>query len=119
MKLRFLLDEHVDPAIIDAVLLLDERIDIERVGGELAPALGTKDPHLLLWCERTQTVLVTDDRKSMPGHVADHHASGHMHWGIFRIRPGTSIGALARSLHVFWKASEAEEWQHSMEWIPS
>lgn len=118
MKLRFLLDEHVDPAIIDAVLLLDERIDIERVGGELAPPLGTKDPELLRWCEHQQTILVTADHKSMPGHVADHYGSGHMHWGVFRLRPGTSVGALAQALYLFSIASEREEWQHVMDWIP-
>jgi hypothetical protein len=118
MNIRYLLDEHVDPVIIDAVLLLDETVDIQRVGDELAPPLGTKDPELLLWCERERCILVTDNRKSMPGHVADHYAVGHEHWGIFRIRPGTPLGALARELHLFWVASDAEEWRHAMEWIP-
>lgn len=118
MRPCFLLDEHVDPAIIDAVLLLDERVNIERVGGEWGPPLGTKDPDLLLWCEQYHTILVTADWKSMPGHVVDHYAAGHMHWGVFRIRPGASLGALAQALYLFSIASEAEEWQHVMDWIP-
>jgi len=121
MTIRYLIDENLPPALRDGLLRRNEQIDVLRVGDPSAPAFGTKDAPLLLWCEYERTILVTDDRKTMSGHVANHYALGHMHWGIFRVRPGTLVwafGDILDTLHLVWVTSEVQEWQHAMEWIP-
>ena len=63
-------------------------------------------------------LLVTDNRVSMPGHVADHHAAGRHHWGIFRVRPGATMAQIVDSMCLLWEASDADEWVDRLEWLP-
>lgn len=75
MKIKFLLDEDLATSIAAAVKRLDPNVDIIRVGAEGAPPLGTSDSDLLLHCEATSRVLVTENRKTMPVHERDHFAA--------------------------------------------
>lgn len=49
-------------------------------------------PEILLWCEEYDFVLVTNNRTSMPVHLADHLAQGRHIPGIFILNPKLSIG---------------------------
>jgi hypothetical protein len=88
------------------------------VDDEGAPPLGTLDPEILDYVEEIQRLLVTDNRRSIPAHLADHAAEGKHHWGVVWVRPGTRLGALAESLYLIWGASEVEEWLDRTEWLP-
>ncbi|HKS71210.1 MAG TPA: DUF5615 family PIN-like protein [Ktedonobacterales bacterium] len=118
MRIKFLLDEHLPPDLVAAVRREQSEVDILRAGMEGAPPLGSKDPDLLVFCEADQLVLVTDNRKSMPGHVRDHFAAGRHHWGIFKIRRSLSSGQMVEELLMFWGASDAEEWIDRTEFLP-
>lgn len=119
MKVRFLLDENLSPDIVSAVLRHNRTIDLLRVGQLNAPAFGTPDEDILLYCEATQRALVTDNRASMPGHIANHLGTGHHHWGVLKTRrKDLSIGAIAAELSLIWEASEAEEYLDREDWIP-
>lgn len=82
------------------------------------PRRGTLDPEILLYCEAEHRMLVTDNRKSMPSHEADHFAAGQHHWGILTTSRHVPIGELALQLRMFWEASEAEEWRNRAIYIP-
>lgn len=86
MKIRFVLDENLSPAIVSAVQRYNPAIEITHVGHEDAPPLGTLDPDILRYCEAEQRALVTDNRKTMPQHIADLWSAGGHHWGIFKTR---------------------------------
>lgn len=118
MKVRFLLDENLPPRLGVAVKRLNLNIDILRVGDPGAPILGTLDPDVLHYLELSQRLLVTDNRKSMPEHLAAHWAGGGRIWGLFWVRPQTPIGQLAQELMLIWETSEAEEWIDVVDWIP-
>ena len=118
MRLRLLLDENLSPRLKVALQRLTSSVDIARVGDEGAPPLGTSDPDLLLFLERAQRLLVTDNRSSIPDHVADHFAAGRHHWGIFEIRPGATMREVLESLVLAVEASEADEWRDQLRWIP-
>jgi hypothetical protein len=83
VAIRILLDENIAPAIRTAVLQLDATIDILRVGDADAPPTGTKDPDILRYLEISQRVMVTDNRRSIPEHIADHHAAAARTGGFF------------------------------------
>jgi hypothetical protein len=53
----------------------------------------------------------------LPGHIADHLASGGHHWGIFQVRKHAPLLRLAEMLHLYWSVTEAEEWIDVMEWL--
>lgn len=69
MKVRFLLDENLSPKLKLAVFRLNPQSDILRVGDSGAPAFGTLDPDVLMYLEREQRILLTDNRASMPSHL--------------------------------------------------
>ena len=118
MRVRFLLDENLSPRLAIMLRRAYPEMDILRVGEAGAPPLETPDPAILLFVERTQRVLITRNRVSMPGHVAQHLAAGRHHWGIFRTRPSASVADLREAIALLWGASEAEEWLDYFDWIP-
>ncbi|MGE3807059.1 MAG: hypothetical protein AB7K24_20535 [Gemmataceae bacterium] len=111
-------DECTDPDLIDAILRTEPLVDIVRVGWEDAPPERIKDPELLIAAEETARVLVSNDKKSLPGHLANHFASGRHTHGVILMRRGFSIGTLAEELLIVWTASEAEEWIDGWLYIP-
>lgn len=117
MNLRFLLDENLSLRLKKAVQRHYPEIDILRVGDTDAPPLGTLDHDVLSYLETHQRVLLTDNRHSMPAHIADHLAAGGHHWGIFMVHKNRSIGRLVAEIHLYWSASEAEEWIDRVEWL--
>lgn len=118
MKIRFLIDENLPPKLQSAVLRLNPGIDILRVGDPDTPPLGTLDPELLQYLELSQRLLVTDNRRSIPGHLEDRWATGGHSWGVIWLRPSGTIRAWAETLFLIWETTEAEEWIDKIDWIP-
>lgn len=118
MRVCFLLDENISPRVRVAIQRHYPHIDVLRVGDEGAPSLESLDPEILQYLEQSQRLLVTKNRASMSGHVAEHLANGGRHWGVFRVRPHTSIRQLLQTLDLVSGASEVEEWINEMWWIP-
>jgi hypothetical protein len=118
MKIRFLLDENLNPRLKPALLHLDPTVDVLRVGDPDTPSLGTLDPAILRYLETSQRLLVTDNRRTMPIHAAEYFAAGGHHWGIFLVDAHVSIGRIAEAMYLLWAASEAEEWVDQEQWLP-
>jgi hypothetical protein len=111
MKVRFLLDENLDPRIITALHRRDTSIDIVRVGDPEAPARASSDPDILRFVEVTGRMLVTNNRASIATHLVAHYQAGGRNWGVMRLRDGAQLGAVIEALLLVWEASEAEEWR--------
>ncbi len=94
--------------------------DILHVGSGGAPANSTIDPDILGFCELERRILVTKNRKSMPGHIADYVRDGHEFWGLLTIKRGREhdIGGLVESLILIWETQEAEDYLGVQTWIP-
>jgi hypothetical protein len=98
MKVRFLLDENLTPRLKLAVLRLHPAIDIVRIGEPHTLPLGSLDPEVLIYLERSQRLLVTDNRASMPGHLQEHWDGGRHIGGLLWVRPRTPLRKLAQEL---------------------
>lgn len=118
MRIRFLLDENLSPRIKLALRHHDPTIDVLRVGDSGMPSLGTLDPDILRYLDKSQRLLVTDNRRTMPVHAAEHFAGGGHHWGVFLVDAQASIGRIAEAMYLLWAASEAEEWVDQEQWLP-
>jgi hypothetical protein len=118
MKIRYLVDENLSSRIVATIQRHYPELDVLRVGDAGAPIFGTLDLDLLRWLDLHQRVLVTDNRKSMPGHIADHIAAGGHHWGIFMVHKNAPLRTLADTLYVYWDVTDAEQWMDVMEWLP-
>jgi hypothetical protein len=87
MALCFLLDEHLRGPLWHGIQQHNAKgaqvLDVLRVGDPPAPPLGTPDPDNLLWAEQHGRIIVTEDRRTMPVHLADHLQAGHHSPGVF------------------------------------
>lgn len=118
MKVRFLIDENLPRSFQIAAVRKYPHLDILRVGDPTCPPLQSPDEVILEYLVEARRVLVTRNRKSMPGHVARLEARGLHHWGIFQVKAGTTYKQLMDALVLLAGASELEEWIGRMEWIP-
>ena len=118
MKPRFLLDEHVNPAIQRQLHRLNPEIEILMIGQSDAPPKGTADPDLLIWLEENNFILVTENRSTIPIHLADNFAQKRHIPGVFWIRPNVNIGQIIEELYLIWLVSTAEEFQDRTLFIP-
>jgi hypothetical protein len=88
MALRFLLDEHLrDGPLWQAIQQHNARgtyqLDVKQVGDPNDLPRGTSDPDMLIWAEREGRIVVSLDHNSLPGHLAVHLQTGHLHPGFF------------------------------------
>src|SRR4051812_20730350 len=96
--MKLLLDENLPIALRTQLRRRLTELVVWRIGDIGAPPFGTLDPPILEWCEENGFHLVTDNRASMPAHLADHLASGRHVPGIFNIQRSESMGVLLDEL---------------------
>jgi len=118
MKPRFLLDEHIDAAIQRQLRRRDFRLEVLQVGGTNTVPAGTSDQDILVWAGANGFIVVTEDRSTMPVHIADHLTQELPFAGLLWVRPNVSIGRVAEELYLIWLASEAEEYRNQALYIP-
>ena len=118
MKIKFLLDEHLDPDTQAGLRLKNFLIDVLHVGDADAPPNGSLDPQLLAWLTETGRTLVTQDYATMEQFVRQFLEQGKHLNGIFVIRRHTLLGRVIDELQLLWEGSEAEEWRDLILWLP-
>lgn len=118
MNPSFLLDEQLPEWWRSAIVRLQPQLRIRRIGDVAAPLSGSSDPELLAWCELNQSYLVTNNRKSMPGHLATHIAQGGHVPGIFIVDPERSITEVADVLSYIEGASLPGEYLDQIRHLP-
>jgi hypothetical protein len=118
MTLQYLIDENVNPVYPNQIRLREPDIAIKVVGESGTPPKSTLDPEILCWCEDNNFILVTNNRTSMPGHLADHLAVNSHIPGIFILNPNLSIGENIEELIIAALASEEDEYQDRIVYLP-
>lgn len=114
----FLLDEQLPQWWRRQLLRRAPALSLWKVGEAGAPPLQSPDPVLLDWCEAHECVLVTDNRKSMPGHLADHLRQGRHVSGILVVRRGMHVTDLAKGLILIAGASLEKEYEDQIRYFP-
>lgn len=90
-----------------------------RAVGEIGtPPKSTLDPEILLWCEEHNFILVTNNRSSMPVHLADHIAQGHHIPGILILNADFSFGQNIEELILIAECAFEEEYQDQIVFLP-
>lgn len=117
-KIKYLLDEHVDPRYRKALKRYSPEIVVWCIGDAGAPALSTLDPDILIWCEEQNFILVTNNRASMPVHLQDHLAVGRHMPGIFILNPRMAMGQTIDELVLIWEASVVTEYLDRIWYLP-
>jgi len=118
MSLKYLLDENINPVYKIQLRKRLPDLTIKAIGEPATPPKGALDPEILIWCEEYGFVLVTNNRKSMPIHLADHLAMKHHIPGIFILGTGLSIGENLEQLIFIAEASFEDEYQDQIVYLP-
>lgn len=114
----YLMDENVDPVYQTQLLWRELDLVVWAVGDEGAPPKSTLDPEILIWCEEHGFILVTNNRTSMPPHLADHLAQGRHVPGIFILNPNMGIGETIDELILIALGSADDEYQDGIRYLP-
>jgi len=115
---RLLLDENLAALYREQLLRHDPGLTIRRIGGSDAPGISTLDPDLLIWCEKHDFVLVTNNGSTMPVHLTDHLVAGRHVPGIIVIRRRARVGQVLEHLLAILGASFENEYRNRIVYVP-
>ena len=115
---RYLIDENISPQYRTRLLNHKPSLTVLVIGDEGVPARGTPDPEILVWCEKHQFNLITNNRESMPQHLSDHLAAGHQVPGIFTINRKVPMKLIIDQLLLIAGASDENEYIDRITYIP-
>ncbi len=118
MTSRLMLDENVSLVYRDQLLLHDPSIVVAAVGDREVLPKGTPDPLILEWCDREGFILVTNDRRTMPVHLAGHLARGRHRPGLILLDEDLGIGGNVEYLLAIAGASFPDEWRDRVTYLP-
>lgn len=115
---NLLLDEHVPRLYQTELGRRDPDILVWLVGDPEAPPRGTSDSAILRWCETTGFVLVTNNRRTMPRHLADHLAAGQHVPGIVMLNTELGVGRTIENLVAIARGYDAAELRDLILYLP-
>lgn len=109
-QFRILVDECVQFPIVNGLRMRLPEVYFVQVGDATVPIKSTDDSELLEYCEQEKMLFLTGDRKTMSGHVADHHRRGGHTYGVFMVGGGLTVAEVVEELAVICGASKPDEW---------
>ena len=80
---------------------------------------GLGDPDVLEIAAQHDRILITHDRRTMPGHFRDRLDSGKTSPGVFIVSQFEPIGSVVEVLMMVWSASDSAEWANQIRYLPS
>ena len=118
MQIKYLMDENLAPIYQIHLRRNEPVLVVWAIGDPKTPPKGTLDPDILIWCQKYNFILVTNNRSSMPVHLIDHLAQGHHIPGIFQINPSMSLGETIEELVLAALASLDGEYSDRISYLP-
>ena len=115
MRIRFQADADLDGRILRGLRRVAPQIDIRTAAD--ARLAGLEDSDVLRIAAESGRVLVSQDRRTMPGHFA-HYTTSATSSGVIPLRAAIPIATAIEELSLIWSASDAEEWANRLMWIP-
>ena len=113
---RFLADHDLNEHILSGVLRREPGIDFLRVR-DLAMR-ERSDEEILDFAETEGLLVVSHDVNTMPATAYARLSDGRPFPGLFMVRQASPIRAVIESLVLVWAASELEEWQNQVVFLP-
>ncbi len=115
MRVKFQADADLDGRILRGMKRTVPDIDFQTA--TQAGLEGLPDPEVLHITVEQGRILVSQDRRTMPGHFYQ-LISTTKSPGVILLREGTSIATAIEELVLIWAASDPKEWENRLVWIP-
>lgn len=109
-------DENFDNAVLRGLQRRVPNLDVVRI--QDTQLYGADDPDVLEWITQQARILLTHDRRTMPRHYYDRVASGLKTPGMLLVDDEAQIGKVIDDLLIILIASEADEWDNQVVYIP-
>ncbi len=115
MRPRFLADADFNHKIVVGLRRREPSVDFlaARDGG----VIGLPDPGVIGVAADSGRILVSHDRKTMPGHFA-HFRETRSSPGIVIVAQDLDIGAAIEDLLLIWTTTDQTEWLNHVGFIP-
>jgi hypothetical protein len=117
MSIRFLADSDLREAIVTGLRAQEPAIDF--MTANQANLFGRKDPFVLEFAANQGRILVSHDRRTMPGHLSARLRSGGTSPGVLIARQEDSVGPIVEALLLIWSDATPEEWADQIRYLPS
>jgi Domain of unknown function (DUF5615) len=108
-------DADLNEDIVTGVLRRVPEIDFQTASE--AGLQGVKDENVLAIASREDRILVSHDRKTMPGHFAEFITQSKCA-GVIIVSKKLEISIVIEEIILIWAASEAEEYINSIRQLP-
>jgi len=115
MRPRFQADADFNQKIVAGLRRREPAIDFQSAGA--GGVIGRPDPEVLAEAARSRRVLVSHDRQTMPGHFS-RFIELQSSPGLVIVSQDLDIGQAIEELLLVWAASEAEEWEDALIFLP-
>jgi len=113
---RFLSDHDLNEHIVTGVVRLEpslEWIRVREVG-----LSERSDAEVLAYAAEHGYIVISHDVNTMPSAAYDRIRSGQQLSGLLMVKQRDPIGPVIASIRLIWSASEAEEWENQVGFLP-
>lgn len=114
--LRLLSDENFDGHIVRGLFRRLPSLDLLRV--QDVGLKHTDDPEILEWAAGQGRILLTHDRRTVPGFAVERVAEGQQMPGVFIVDKQMPIGQAIDELFLAVQGSDESEWDDLVTYFP-
>ena len=115
--LRFLTDENFNGRILRGLLRRVPDLDVTRAQ-DVGALYGAADPEVLAWAAEEQRVVLTHDVSTMARYAYERVRADLPMPGVFEAPSELSIGRAVEDLVLISLASEPDEWEGQVRFLP-
>jgi hypothetical protein len=112
----FLCDHDLNEAIYDGVRRREPVIEIIRV--REVGLREASDPEVLEYAAQHGLIVVSHDANTMTAHAYNRIAQGEKMSGLFVVQQKSPIGPVVSNLVLIWSATDSEEWEGRVQYLP-
>ena len=112
---RFQADADFNHKIVAGLRRREPAVDIRSA--HAGCLIGVPDPEVLTIAAESSRILLSHDRKTMPGYFTRFRETRSSP-GIIIVSQDLDIGAAIEDLLLIWAATEAEEWAGRIGFVP-
>jgi hypothetical protein len=117
LSIRFQADNDLKRIIVDATLRREPAIDFQTA--QSAKLDGIPDEDVLALASGQDRILVTHDKRTMPGALAEFQAQGGHSPGVLLVIPQSApVIEVAEALSLIWSDNRPEDWADLLARIP-
>jgi hypothetical protein len=114
--LRLLIDQDLDHAILRALLLRVQNLDV--ITAHQAGLSNASDPELLAWAAEQERVVITHDRRTMPYHATSRIARAEKIAGLIIVSRQLPVSRVIDDLEIIVSCSDMVEWENIVKHLP-